>query len=139
MIFVDVESKLTQYTLGSCNDIVADLVKPLQSTSQCCGIVFNSTSCGQWENGVPLDCACSAEDQNDSNLCISNTEAVANYGCSSVTDSFIYKNGCLNSIISSYFTGFAVIYAVGYILGGILVLVCIMAIIIYLKGEQGKY
>ena len=139
VIFVDVENKLDAYILGSCNDIVADLVKPLQPSNQCCGIRMNSTSCGNWENNVPLECACSSEDQNDANLCVSASEAASQFGCSGVTDAFIYKNGCLTTIIDTYFTGFATIYAFGYILGGTLLFACVLAVIIYVKGEKGRY
>ena len=143
----DILSSLDNYILGSCNDLVADLVTPLQENNKCCGLSFtfandtsttNTNPCGRWEDNEPIGCGCNnVNDQADRSICISAADATNLYNCQmqSVSDDFIYFNGCQDAIIETYFTGFTVIYAVGYIIGAVLIFACSLGCIIYVNGK----
>jgi len=141
LVDLNVESLLANYKIGGCEEVVTALVKPLQQSNKCCGLTFSTTSsdtsCGNWENGITDECDCASSDISDSNVCISAADAISTYGCSSTTSNPIYFNGCMNSLIDNYFTGFGIIYIFGYVLSAFLLVCNILAIYIFIKGEKG--
>lgn len=142
LVKLDYDTILESYTLGSCNDVISSLVKPLQTPNHCCGITMTSgtnSTCGNWLNEQPDQCGCNVA-ADDTGFCISTADATANYGCvinaaTSLTDDTgsvgnndgIFSQGCKAVVIDAYFTGFGVLYGFGYGIGVFLCIAFILA------------
>lgn len=145
LVRVNLEAILDDYTLGSCGDVISNLMIPLHTPNNCCGINFNTTNCGNWLNNVPQQCGC--EPGVDANCVLPNAAEAAACQISSeneqttLTDSNgvlqqgVYVQGCRDVFISSYFEGFGVIYAFGYGIGGFLLICFGLAVSVWRMGD----
>jgi len=98
---IDWAGALESQILGGCGDTFGDLVDPLQQDNNCCGLIMDSSSCGNYESNVPSNCDCQyAVGTTDFDThCVLVAYAVIDYNCTftGVTPIGIYKTGCMDT------------------------------------------
>lgn len=99
---IDWAGALESQILGGCGDTLGDLVDPLQQDNNCCGLIMDSSSCGNYESNVPsynCDCQYAVGTTDFDTHCVLVADAVIDYNCTftGVTPIGIYKTGCMDT------------------------------------------